>query len=411
MNRSRHTRCVPVALAFALFAQLGLAAPNDNNGDNGLDVAPPFAEGQRPSQGYARPPFHIKPNVTSTTPSGLTPAQVRHAYGFDQIVNQGEGQTIAIVDAYDNPNIEADLGVFSSTFGLPPCTTANECFKKVYATGSKPRTDAGWALEIALDVQWAHAVAPKAKIVLVEAKSSSFADLMKAVDVAVKNGAGVVSMSFGGSEFSGQTSYDYHFNVAGVTFVASSGDSGYGVEFPAASQYVVSVGGTTLNVDAYGNYLGESAWSGSGGGLSAYETQPAGQINWPLPYAAKRGIPDVAYNGDPNSGVAVYSSVTYSNQSGWFQVGGTSAGAPQWAGLFAITNSLRVGSGKAPLSAAYNTLYGVGKTGYGADFHDVTSGTNGTCGSVCSASGGYDYVTGLGSPQAPNIVPALVSQP
>lgn len=229
---------------------------------------------------------------------------------------------------------------------------------------------------------------------------------MSAVDVAVRNGASVVSMSFGGNEFSTETAYDSHFNVNGVTFVASSGDSGNGVEYPAASQYVIGVGGTSLSVDANGSYVSESAWSG--GGISAYEAETSGQASWPIPYhSGKRGIPDVAYNGDLNTGFPVYDSVSYFGQSGWFQVGGTSAGAPQWAGLFAIANSLRAAASKGTLRATYNTLYNV--SAYASDFHDVTTGSNGTCGTVCAAAGGYDYVTGLGSGQANYIIPALVN--
>jgi subtilase family serine protease len=367
--------------------------------------------GGMPPQGYARPPFHIRPAVTSTTPSGLTPLQVRTAYGFSQISNQGAGQTIAIVDAYDDPNIEADLGVFDATFGLPACTTANGCFQKIYAAGRKPRADAGWALEMSLDVEWAHAIAPQAKIILVEAKSSSFSDLLKAVDVAVKNGASAVSMSFGGTEFSSETSYDAHFNRTGVTFTASSGDSGNGVEYPSASPYVLAVGGTTLHVDSIGNYLGETAWSGSGGGVSAYEPEPSYQSFYPIPIAGKRGAPDVAYDGDPGTGFPVYDSVTFSGQSGWFQVGGTSAGAPQWAAMIAIANSMRKSAGKASLNGTNTVAYAVAQLNYGGNYNDVTVGTNGTCGLVCTAAGGYDYVTGLGTPQANNIITALVNQP
>jgi subtilase family serine protease len=397
--------------AVLLGVSIGFAIPATAQQDS-LSVS--YTEGMRPPKGYARPPFHIKPGVSTATPIGLAPAAVRHAYGFDEISNQGEGMVIAIIDAYDHPNIESDLGVFSSTFGLPSCTTPNGCFRKIYASGSKPRTDAGWAIEMSLDVEWAHAIAPKAKILLVEAATSRFNDLMNAVDVAMQNGASTVSMSFGASEFSSETTYDSHFNNnnhPGVTFLASSGDSGYGSEFPSASTYVVGVGGTTLNIDPYGNYIGETAWSGSGGGLSSYETEPAGQAAWPLPYAGKRGIPDVAYNGDPNTGFAVYDSVSYLRQSGWFKVGGTSAGAPQWAGLFAIANSMRVAAGKLKLSATYNTLYNIGKTAYGNAYNDVTTGSNGSCGAVCNASGGYDYVTGLGSPRAAGLVQNLLSQP
>jgi len=202
-----------------------------------LVVQPIFIEGtwaERPPIGYARPPIHVKGNATSA-PTGLSPAQTRHAYGFDQITNQGAGQIIGIVDAYDDPKIESDLGVFDSQFGLPTCTTSNGCFQKIYASGSKPKTNSGWSLEISLDVEWSHAIAPQAEIILVEAASNSFTDLLLAVDVAVQHGASVVSMSWGGSEFSSEGSYDTHFAVNGVTFTASSGDSGNGVEYPAAS--------------------------------------------------------------------------------------------------------------------------------------------------------------------------------
>jgi len=368
---------------------------------------------QRPPDGEARPPIHIRGNATSG-PTGLSPAQARHAYGFDQITNQGKGQIIGIVDAYDDPNIESDLGVFNNAFGLAACTTSNGCFKKVYASGVKPSTSAGWSLEISLDVEWAHAIAPQAKIVLVEAASSSFTDLLNAVDVAaLQQGASVVSMSWGGGESSSETSYDIHFTVPGVTFTASSGDSGSGVEYPAASPNVVAVGGTTLK-SSNGTYGSETAWSGSGGGLSAYEAEPGYQSSYAIPNdtTGKRGVPDVAYDADPNTGFSVYDSVRYQGQKGWFQVGGTSAGAPQWAALFAIANSLRASLGKSTLSTTNTDVYATAQSSvYGSNYHDITSGANGTCGSLCSAAAGYDYVTGLGSPQANNLITGLVNRP
>ncbi|UXU88682.1 S53 family peptidase [Burkholderia sp. S-53] len=403
MNNIRLSAMLIPALCASLLAS-GVALA-DGNGP------PSYVEGNRAPKGFARPPFHTKPRASTATVSGLTPALTRHAYGFDTIANQGDGMVVAIVDAYDDPKIEADLGVFSNAFSLPACTSSNGCFTKVYARGTRPKTDSGWALEMSLDVEWVHAIAPKAKIMLVEAASASFNDLLAAVDVAVKRGASVVSMSFGGSEFSSETGFDSHFNVAGVTFVASSGDSGAGTEYPAASPYVVAVGGTTLSTDTYGNYVGETAWSGSGGGVSTVEAEPAGQAGWPVPVAGKRGVPDVSYDANPSSGFAVYDSVTYQGQAGWFQVGGTSAGAPQWSALVAIANSLRAAAGKSRLSGTYDSLYTVGKSAYGTDFHDVTTGSNGSCGSVCNAAGGYDYVTGLGSPLAPSLVQALVGRP
>jgi subtilase family serine protease len=377
----------------------------------GMMSLPMWAE--RPPEGEARPPHHVRGNAT-TGPRGLNPMQARHAYGFDRITNLGAGQIIGIVDAYDDPSIESDLSVFSSTFGLPMCTSANGCFHKIYASGKKSRTDSGWALEIVLDVEWAHAIAPQAKILLVEAASANFADMFHAVDVAVQNGASVVSMSFGGNEFSAETSYDYHFAAPHVTFVASSGDSGDGVEYPAAAPSVVAVGGTTLQVlDATGSYGGETAWSGSGGGQSAYEAEPFCQTGYPIPNDpnGQRGIPDVAYNADPNTGFAVYDTVSYRGQSGWFQVGGTSAGAPQWAALFAIVNSIRAGNGKSPLSNTNLAVYSTAIADVNSNFYDITTGINGTCGTLCNAALGYDYVTGLGSPQAANLIPALADQP
>ncbi|HDR8926314.1 TPA: S53 family peptidase [Burkholderia vietnamiensis] len=403
MNNIRlSSMLIPALCASLLGSSIALA-------DDGAQQS--YIEGHRAPKGFARPPFHTKPRANTATVAGLTPALVRHAYGFDALANQGDGMVVAIVDAYDDPKIEADLGVFSNAFALPACTSSNGCFTKVYARGTRPKTDAGWSLEMSLDVEWVHAIAPKAKIVLVEAASASFTDLMAAVDVAVKRGASVVSMSFGGNEFSGETGYDGHFNVPGVTFVASSGDSGTGTEYPAASPYVVAVGGTTLSVDAAGNYVGEAAWSGSGGGVSTAEGEPAGQAGSPIPVAGKRGVPDVGYDANPSSGFAVYDSVTYQGQAGWFQVGGTSAGAPQWSALVAIANSLRAAAGKSRLSGTYDTLYAIGKSAYGSDYHDVTIGSNGSCGSICNAAGGYDYVTGLGSPVAPSLVQALVAQP
>ncbi|WP_104012372.1 S53 family peptidase [Burkholderia anthinoferrum] len=403
MNDIRLSSMLIPALCASLLASGGALA--DGNGP------PSYVEGHRAPNGFARPPFHTKSRASTAAIAGLTPALTRHAYGFDTIANQGDGMVVAIVDAYDHPKIESDLGVFSNAFSLPACTSSNGCFTKVYARGGRPRTDSGWALEISLDVEWVHAIAPKAKILLVEAASASFNDLLAAVDVAVKRGASVVSMSFGGNEFSSETGFDSHFNAPGVTFVASSGDSGTGTEYPAASPYVVSVGGTTLSSDTAGNYIGEAAWSGSGGGVSGIEAEPAGQTAWPVPVAGKRGVPDVSYDANPSSGFAVYDSVAYQGQAGWFQVGGTSAGAPQWAALVAIANSLRAAAGKKALSGTYDTLYTVGKTAYGSDFHDVTTGSNGNCGSICNAAGGYDYVTGLGSPIAPALVQALVARP
>jgi subtilase family serine protease len=345
-------------------------------------------------EGHGRPPLHI--NLSPSVSTSYSPAQIRHAYGFDSLAASGANQKIALVDAYGNSQIQSDLNTFCSQFGLS--STA------VQVVGNNAGTDAGWALETALDVEWAHAIAPGATIILSVAATSSLSDLLKAVDAAVSAGATVVSMSWGGSEFSGMANYDSHFNRPNVTFTASSGDNGAGVEWPAASPYVVSVGGTSLYIDAYGNRTSETAWSGSGGGTSSYYAEPAYQNGWQS--SGRRGVPDVSYVADPNTGMLVYDSVN----GGWFVVGGTSAGAPQWAALIALANEVRAQNGSAPLAAPAPLIYSLAQgstslpysinSGY---FYDVSQGNNG----AYNATASYDFVTGLGSPEANTLVPAL----
>jgi len=321
--------------------------------------------------------------VTNPTPTGLSPATIRAAYGLPSSGGYG---TIAIIDAYDNPKAEADLNVFSAQYGLPACTTANGCFEKHKMT-TKIRGDQGWGLEIALDVQVAHAIAPDAKILLVEAKSASGTDLLAAVDYA-RNRSDVVaiSMSWGGGEFSSEALYDSYFTSAyGATFFASSGDSGTGASWPASSPNIVSVGGTTLVLSG-GVLTGEVAWDGSGGGVSAYQPAPSYQTAYGL--TGNRAIPDVSANADPASGYSVYDSYGYAGQSGWFQVGGTSGSCPLWAGIKSLGLS-------ADNAAFYEDATG---PDYATYFRDITSGSNGACGAICDASAGYDHVTGLGSP-------------
>jgi subtilase family serine protease len=327
----------------------------------------------------ARPPIHIGRPDATIAPTGLSPAQIKAAYSFSTSNTAGAGKTIAIVDAYDNPKAEADLNTFSAQFGLPACTTANGCFKKVNQNGgaSYPRQDQNWGLEIALDVQWAHAVAPGAKILLVEASSNSFTNLLAAVDYA-KTHADYVSMSWGAGEFSGETTYDFHFIQAGVSFFVSSGDAGAPAEYPSASPNVISVGGTRLTFDTNGNVVSETGWSGSGGGCSAYETANVAQTTGSVNCAGKRATPDVSLDADPASGVSVYDSYGYQGQKGWFKVGGTSASAPMWAARSAVAGVV--------VNAAY--IYGGSIT-----YKDITSGAN----DQFSCLLGYDLVTGRGS--------------
>jgi subtilase family serine protease len=357
-------------------------------------------------------PFFLTQGAGNKGVVGYTPSQIRRGYGFDQIKGQGNGQTIAIVDAFDHPNIEQDLAIFNSTFNLPPCTTANGCFKKVYASGSKPDTNSIWAFEISIDVEWAHAIAPQAKILLVEAPSDQLPDLLAAVDVAVasKPKPTTVSMSWGLGELASEISDDSHFVGKNVTFFAASGDLGHGVSYPAASPFVMGVGGTTLQLDTDGNFQSEKAWSDSGGGISSLEPEPLYQRTFPIPNNPLhlRGTPDVAYDGNPNTGVAVYDSIPYQGSTGWFEAGGTSIGPPQWAALFAIANSMRPRN--SALNGSLGLLYDIAKTQL-SDFRDVTKGSNGSCQVVCKAQPSYDYVTGLGSPQADNLILDLKSLP
>ena len=336
----------------------------------------------------------------ASSPQGLTPAQIRTAYGLP---SSGGSGTIALILAYDNPNAEADLATFSTQFSLPSCTTLNGCFEKHKMTTSIP-TNSGWNLESSLDVQWSHAIAPSAKILLVEARSSSIANLMAAVNYA-RNRSDVVaiSMSWGSAEFSTQSTYNASFiSPYNAAFFAATGDSGTGVIWPSTSANVVAVGGTTLAFSG-GSVSAETAWSGSGGGISAYESLPDYQTTFGVSGSGgMRAVPDVSYDADPASGFSVYDSFGYSGSSGWFVVGGTSAGSPQWAAIHALGQS-----------ATHAALYAVAAnpSAYSSQMRDVTSGTNGSCGTLCTAVTGYDFVTGLGSPLTANFsVPTSVAE-
>ena len=346
-----------------------------------IALTPGVAPAAAPPEHYANHPIRVRPNA-STSPTGLSPATVKSAYGFTTSATAGGGTTIAIVDAYDDPTAEKDLNVFSSQFGLPACTTANGCFKKVNQTGGTryPRADGGWALEISLDIQWAHAIAPGAKILLVEAGSPSFTNLLAAEDYG-KAHAGYVSNSWGASEFSGESSYDSHFSQSGVSFFVSAGDAGLPAEYPSSSPNVISVGGTRLNLAGDGSFVSETGWSSSGGGCSAFETAPAAQSGFgqyaAVSCAGRRATPDLSLDADPASGVSVYDSTRTSGQSGWFAVGGTSASAPMVAARTAV----------AGIQLTPAALYGNQIT-----FRDIDSGNNGA---ACLV--GFDLCTGRGS--------------
>jgi len=330
----------------------------------------------------ARPGSGARPNAAS--PQGLNPADLRSAYKLTS--NGSASQTIAIVDAFNDPTAEADLGVYRSQFGLPACTTANGCFKKVNQTGgsSLPPTDAGWALEISLDVDMASAICPGCHILLVEATSNSFANLGAAENYAATH-ANVVSNSFGGSDASDATNGSF-YNHPGVAITVSSGDSGFGVEYPASSRFVTAVGGTTLTRSSAARGWTESAWSGAGSGGSRFNTQLAGQAG-ANSGCSRRAVADVSAVADPNTGVSVFDSTAFQGNSGWWVVGGTSASAPIIAGVYALAGN----------AASINNSFPYSHTG---GLFDVTTGSNGSCSpsQLCRARAGWDGPTGLGTP-------------
>ena len=386
------------------------------------------------------------PMAGGSTIATYTPAQIRAAYGLPslpasfsgltaaQAAAYGAGQTIYIVNAYHDPNIAAELAAFNQKFSLPGCTTlslstaaslplasaastAGCAFAVVYGTATgtmtskAPAYNAGWATEIALDVQWAHAIAPMARIVLIEAPDATVSSLTGAIALANRMGTGVVSMSFGAQEGSWTASADAVFTTSGMTYLAATGDSGVQVCWPAVSAHVLAVGGTTLT---YGSGAGRSevAWSGSGGGVSAYTDRPSYQTTAVpgLSGVTRRAVPDVAFNADPQSGQYVAIIASGSTTVSWVSAGGTSLSTPQWAAMIAVANAQRAAASKASLGAAQSVLYGgIGAVpgNYASAFLDVTSGANGTC-STCTSTSGYDLVTGLGTPHGESMLALLV---
>ncbi|HZP29736.1 MAG TPA: hypothetical protein VFC99_12340 [Acidimicrobiia bacterium] len=297
----------------------------------------------------------------------------------------GAGQTVAIVDAMDDPNAESDLATYRSTFGLPPCTTANGCFRKVDQNGgtSFPAADRGWAEEISLDLDMVSAICSQCHILLVEANSASLADLGTGVNEAVALGANAVSNSYGTSEFAFESLADSYYNHPGVAITAAGGDTGYGVDYPAASPSVVAAGGTTLTRDGTGGFT-ETAWSRTGSGCSAYEAKPSWQTDTGC---GRRTVSDVAAVADPATGVWV--NDTYGGDPGFEIFGGTSVSAPIIASFYALANNGRSSAQVASYPYAHPS-----------SLDDVTAGSNGTCSPsyLCTAGTGYDGPTGLGTP-------------
>jgi subtilase family serine protease len=324
----------------------------------------------------------LTPNAA---PSGYGPADLRSAYKLS--TSGSSSQTIGIVDAYDDPTAEADLAVYRSQYGLPACTSANGCFRKVDQNGgtSYPRKNTSWALEISLDLDMASAICPNCHILLVEASTNSFANLGAAENRAASLGASVISNSWGGSDASDAT-YGSYFNHPGIAITVSSGDAGYGAEYPASSRYVTAVGGTTLTAGGGTRGWTETAWSDAGSGCSAYNTALSAAASFNTG-CAKRAEADVSAVADPNTGVAVYDTTAYQGRSGWWIVGGTSASAPIIAGVYALAGNEASVDNNYPYT-------------HSSAFFDITSGSNGTCPTSqwCTARTGWDGPTGLGTP-------------
>lgn len=349
-----------------------------------------FAACNQAAPGYAHclslvltPPFS-QPHLARNWPVGLTPDDLQAAYRLPSLV-RGRGQLVAIVNAYDHPNAESDLAIYRTAFGLPPCTSANGCFRKVDQTGGTayPHPDTGWAREISLDLDMVSAVCPNCSLLLVEAKSNSFGDLGKAVNTAVRLGAKVVSNSYGGNETLFEALfYAHYYQHAGVALTASAGDSGYGVQLPAAFKSVTAVGGTSLRRANTARGWEETVWQSTGSGCSKFIFKPKWQS---VSSCRTRAVADVAVVADPTTGVAVFDS--YGDATGWQIMGGTSVGAPIIAGIYALAgNATRIDN---------SYLYQ-----HANQFNDVLVGNNGRCDLVqsCNAQMGYDGPTGLGTP-------------
>ena len=345
----------------------------------------------------------VVPNATGG-PSGYGPSDLQGAYALTtDSASAGGGRTVAIVDAYDDPNAASDLATYRHQFGLPSLVTCSvstgkvtspggPCFAKVNqngVAGSYPNTNGGWAQEESLDVDMVSAICPNCNILLVEASSASFTNLGTAVNTAANLGAVAISNSYGSSGDASDSSYGSYYNHAGIAVTASTGDNGYGVGYPATSDYTVAVGGTSLRTASNTRGWSETAWSGAGSGCSTYQSEPTWQANYGITACGtKRGIADVSAVADPNTGVAVYDSYSYQGMSGWLVFGGTSVSSPIIASVYALTGATWSGN---PASVPY---------GAAGQLNDVTSGSNGSCSPslLCNAGTGWDGPTGLGTP-------------
>lgn len=405
MVRRERIQIGRAVLCASILASLALAVPAAARPERAVCPGPV-------AEGFARCHAHVIVDAqgvpaASSTPPGYGPAQFHGAYALPTAPPaSAPAQTIAIVDAYNDPSIRNDLSTYDKTFGipdLPTCssTVKSSCFAKVNQSGAAtplPPNNSGWALEIALDVETAHEICQSCKVLLVEANSSSGANLDAAEETAARLGATEISNSWGSeSEYSGETAEDKHFNHPGVAITVASGDRGYEhFGFPAASPEVIDAGGTTLSVKASGGgyaWAGEETWSGSGSGCSLYFGAQAWQeaaAGFSLTGCGhSRGVADVAADANPNTGAAVYDSTRYQGRSGWLQVGGTSLASPLIAGAYALAGN--AASVAYPASLPY---------GHPSALRDITAGAStGSCTTTaCKTGAGYDGPTGLGAP-------------
>jgi Putative Ig domain len=385
------------------------------------------------------------PLSSGTVVATYTPAQIRAAYDLPELpaagttpssvqsAQLGARQTIYIIDAQDDPNAAAELATFNQTFGLPICSvstispgaalplpaaaTTGCTFSVVHSTAAggmtaaAPSYNSEWATEIALDVQWTHATAPLARIVLIEAPDSSTNSLLAAVSLANAMGPGVVSMSFGTPEGGWTASVDSTFTVVANTYVAAAGDSGAGVNWPAVSSHVLAVGGSSLT------YTGtaprsEIVWSDTGGGVSQYTPTPVYQTSAvpDMGTPAHRSVSDVTFNADPTTGQYIVVLAPGAASANWLSAGGTSLATPQWAGILAVANALRAQAEEAPIGDPHEKLYGIAtqRIEYASAFYDITRGSDGSC-ADCFAEIGYDLPSGIGSPNVTSLFSELAA--
>ncbi|HEY3952263.1 MAG TPA: carboxypeptidase regulatory-like domain-containing protein [Streptosporangiaceae bacterium] len=409
LMRKPLTACVAIVLPLAVASGALAATSPFSQTSQSVSAAPDLTTNtnagcnSRQPAGFMRcfavirtPSSHrITPDAAGPPSSAVTPADLQSAYNLPS-ATAGGGQTVAIVDAGDDPTAESDLAVFRSQYGLPACTTANACFTKVNQEGQQsnyPVVDGDWPTEESLDLDAVSSLCPKCNILLVEANSDATSDMYSAEARALLMGGKFISNSWGGSEVAGQ---DENWpRLAGVAEVASAGDSGYGVNFPSADPYVTAVGGTTLTKDSsvprgWDETVWDHSGNGTGSGCSAYEPQPSFQQGIPALDAvcSNRATADVSADADPTSGLAVYDTT---GEAGWLQVGGTSLASPLIAATYALAGT--------PAAGTYPNTYPYHDPNESSDLNDVTSGSNGDCGNVlCTAGAGWDGPTGLGTP-------------